>query len=179
MHASRPSPSVPLQILSEWFGRTIIRSCTKLSYEHAQSMIESPAQRIPEEELPPISPEHTSEEVHQAVLNLHRIAKELRKQRFLDGALRLDQVSHFPFSVQTTGRLVPEASVRQVQGGILGPVPLSPFPSHCTQTVFAEPVFRPPSWLHRHRRPDTVSPGRRVGSALVALRPQALAGLAQ
>ncbi|XP_028365380.1 DIS3-like exonuclease 2 isoform X2 [Phyllostomus discolor] len=80
------------KILSEWFGRTVIRSCTKLSYEHAQSMIESPTQRIPEGELPPISPEHSSEEVHQAVLNLHRIAKELRKQRFLDGALRLDQL---------------------------------------------------------------------------------------
>lgn len=80
------------KILSEWFGRTIICSCTKLSYEHAQSMIESPTKTIPEQELPPISPEHTSEEVHQAVLNLHQIAKELRKQRFLDGALRLDQL---------------------------------------------------------------------------------------
>lgn len=80
------------KILSEWFGRTIICSCTKLSYEHAQSMIESPTKTISEQELPPISPEHTSEEVHQAVLNLHRIAKELRKQRFLDGALRLDQL---------------------------------------------------------------------------------------
>ncbi|XP_064142621.1 DIS3-like exonuclease 2 isoform X2 [Loxodonta africana] len=80
------------KILSEWFGRTIIRSCTKLSYEHAQSMIESPAQPVPEKALPPISPEHTSQEVHQAVLNLHRIAKELRKQRFVGGALRLDQL---------------------------------------------------------------------------------------
>ncbi|XP_054427519.1 DIS3-like exonuclease 2 [Pteronotus mesoamericanus] len=80
------------KILSEWFGRTVIRSCTKLSYEHAQSMIESPTEDIPKEQLPAISPEHTSEEVRQAVLNLHRIAKELRKQRFLDGALRLDQL---------------------------------------------------------------------------------------
>lgn len=92
--------SVLLQILSEWFGRTIICSCTKLSYEHAQSMIESPTKTIPEQELPPISAEHTVEEVHQAILNLHRIAKELRKQRFLDGALRLDQVSHFLLLVQ-------------------------------------------------------------------------------
>lgn len=83
------------QILKEWFGRTIIRSCTKLSYEHAQSMIESPTEKIPEKELPPISPEHSSKEVHQAVLNLHRIAKQLRQQRFVDGALRLDQVSVF------------------------------------------------------------------------------------
>lgn len=83
------------QILKEWFGRTIIRSCTKLSYEHAQSMIESPTEKIPEKELPPISQEHSSKEVHQAVLNLHRIAKQLRQQRFVDGALRLDQVSVF------------------------------------------------------------------------------------
>ncbi|XP_006207950.2 DIS3-like exonuclease 2 isoform X1 [Vicugna pacos] len=79
------------KIIDEWFGRTIIRSCTKLSYEHAQSMIESPTKSVPKEELPPISPEHTREEVHRAVLNLHGIAKELRKQRFVDGALRLDQ----------------------------------------------------------------------------------------
>ncbi|XP_007941999.1 DIS3-like exonuclease 2 [Orycteropus afer afer] len=80
------------KILDEWFGRTIIRSCTKLSYEHAQSMIESPAQPVPEKALPPISPEHSSQEVHEAVLNLHGIAKELRRQRFVDGALRLDQL---------------------------------------------------------------------------------------
>ncbi|XP_012876846.1 PREDICTED: DIS3-like exonuclease 2 [Dipodomys ordii] len=80
------------KILEEWFGRTIIRSCTKLSYEHAQSMIEKPTEKIPQEELPLISPEHSSEEVHQAVLNLHGIAKQLRQQRFVDGALRLDQL---------------------------------------------------------------------------------------
>ncbi|XP_058285948.1 DIS3-like exonuclease 2 [Hylobates moloch] len=80
------------KILDEWFGRTVIRSCTKLSYEHAQSMIESPNEKIPAKELPPISPEHSSEEVHQAVLNLHGIAKQLRQQRFVDGALRLDQL---------------------------------------------------------------------------------------
>uniref|UniRef100_A0A4W2EGQ5 DIS3-like exonuclease 2 n=1 Tax=Bos indicus x Bos taurus TaxID=30522 RepID=A0A4W2EGQ5_BOBOX len=80
------------KILAEWFGRTIIRSCTKLSYEHAQSMIESPTRRIPERELPAISPEHTCDEVHRAVLNLHGVAKELRRQRFADGALRLDQL---------------------------------------------------------------------------------------
>lgn len=80
------------KILDEWFGRTIIRSCTKLSYDHAQSMIENPAEKIPETALPPVSPEHSSEEVHRAVLNLHGIAQKLRRQRFADGALRLDQL---------------------------------------------------------------------------------------
>uniref|UniRef100_A0A5F9CMJ1 RNB domain-containing protein n=1 Tax=Oryctolagus cuniculus TaxID=9986 RepID=A0A5F9CMJ1_RABIT len=91
------------KILDEWFGRTIIRSCTKLSYDHAQSMIENPAEKIPETALPPVSPEHSSEEVHRAVLNLHGIAQKLRRQRFADGALRLDQVS-WAFVCGTTRR---------------------------------------------------------------------------
>lgn len=127
----RPS----LQILAEWFGRTIIRSCTKLSYEHAQSMIESPTRRIPERELPAISPEHTCDEVHRAVLNLHGIAKELRRQRFADGALRLDQVSGFLFSTPPTDLTSAKAQcVRELAWQPWG-LSLCPFLSLCPQTV--------------------------------------------
>ncbi|XP_043347735.1 DIS3-like exonuclease 2 isoform X7 [Dermochelys coriacea] len=80
------------KILDEWFGRTVICSCVKLSYDHAQSMIENPNKVFASEELPPVSPQHPVDEIHQAVLNLHQIAKHLRKQRFIDGALRLDQL---------------------------------------------------------------------------------------
>ncbi|XP_038574530.1 DIS3-like exonuclease 2 isoform X2 [Micropterus salmoides] len=80
------------KILSEWFGRTVIRSCVKLSYDHAQSMIEAPEKMFSTEELPPVDPEHPIDEIHQAVLNLHTIAKNLRAQRFAGGALRLDQL---------------------------------------------------------------------------------------
>uniref|UniRef100_A0A803XP64 DIS3 like 3'-5' exoribonuclease 2 n=1 Tax=Meleagris gallopavo TaxID=9103 RepID=A0A803XP64_MELGA len=80
------------KILDEWFGRTVICSCAKLSYDHAQSMIENPGKVFSPEELPPISPQHSVAEIQQAVLNLHRIAQHLRKQRFIDGALRLDQL---------------------------------------------------------------------------------------
>lgn len=82
-----------LQILSEWFGRSVICSCVKLSYDHAQSMIEAPDKMFSAEELPPVDPTHPIDEIHQAVLNLHSIAKNLRAQRFSGGALRLDQVS--------------------------------------------------------------------------------------
>lgn len=68
----------------------------KLSYDHAQSMIESPEKVFSPEELPPVSIQHSIAEIQQAVLNLHRIAQHLRKQRFIDGALRLDQVSPAP-----------------------------------------------------------------------------------
>lgn len=80
------------RILSEWFGRTVIRSCVKLSYDHAQSMIEAPEKMFSAEELPPVNPEHPIDEIHQAVLNLHSIARNLRSQRFSGGALRLDQL---------------------------------------------------------------------------------------
>ncbi|KAG5286010.1 hypothetical protein AALO_G00009990 [Alosa alosa] len=80
------------KILSEWFGRSVIRSCIKLSYDHAQSMIDAPDKLFTVEELPPCDPEHPIDEIHQAVLNLHAIAKRLRAQRFEGGALRLDQL---------------------------------------------------------------------------------------
>ncbi|XP_028987946.1 DIS3-like exonuclease 2 [Betta splendens] len=80
------------KILSEWFGRSVIRSCVKLSYDHAQSMIEAPEKMFSVEELPPVDPVHHIDEIHQAVLNLHSIAKNLRSQRFSGGALRLDQL---------------------------------------------------------------------------------------
>ncbi|CAL8343650.1 unnamed protein product [Merluccius merluccius] len=80
------------KILSEWFGRSVIRSCVKLSYDHAQSMIDAPDKLFSPEELPPIDPQHPLDEIHQAVLHLHAIAKQLRAQRFEGGALRLDQL---------------------------------------------------------------------------------------
>ncbi|XP_061550801.1 DIS3-like exonuclease 2 isoform X1 [Phycodurus eques] len=80
------------KILSEWFGRSVIRSCVKLSYDHAQSMIEAPEKTFAAEELPPVDPQHSIDAIHQAVLNLHSIAKNLRAQRFSGGALRLDQL---------------------------------------------------------------------------------------
>lgn len=79
-------------ILGEWFGRTVIRSCTKLSYQHAQGMIENPDKIWSTEELPEITEGYNSQQISQIVNNLQSIAKGLREKRFTDGALRLDQV---------------------------------------------------------------------------------------
>ncbi|KAI5607644.1 DIS3-like exonuclease 2 [Silurus asotus] len=73
-------------------GRSVICSCVKLSYDHAQSMIESPLKEFGADELPPVSSEHSVEKIVQAVLHLHAIASHLRAQRFRGGALRLDQM---------------------------------------------------------------------------------------
>uniref|UniRef100_A0A8C6LAE4 DIS3 like 3'-5' exoribonuclease 2 n=1 Tax=Nothobranchius furzeri TaxID=105023 RepID=A0A8C6LAE4_NOTFU len=78
-------------ILDEWFGRSVICSCVKLSYDQAQSLIEAPEKIFSAEELPTVDPLHTVDEIHQAILNLHAIAQNLRAQRFINGALKLNQ----------------------------------------------------------------------------------------
>ncbi|XP_033115208.1 DIS3-like exonuclease 2 isoform X2 [Anneissia japonica] len=79
-------------IENEWCGRTVIRSCVKLSYAHAQDMIEHPDKEFADGELPEISNRYGVEDVKRSVLNLQKIANRLRQKRFEEGALRLDQV---------------------------------------------------------------------------------------
>ncbi|CAM6054368.1 unnamed protein product [Sphagnum tenellum] len=74
----------------EWFGRTVIKSCCKLAYEHAQSMLEQPNKEWISGELPPISSPWTSADLSQRVNILQKVAVNLRRRRVESGALRLD-----------------------------------------------------------------------------------------
>lgn len=80
------------EILDEWKGRGIIRSRIKMAYEHAQDMIEKPNRQWNLNELPPISDGATVKEISTQVNQLHKFAVRLRRNRFENGALRLDQV---------------------------------------------------------------------------------------
>lgn len=42
------------RILSQWAGRSIIKSCAKLAYGHAQDMIEGTFQGLRDQEPPPV-----------------------------------------------------------------------------------------------------------------------------
>jgi len=77
------------QIVSEWFGRTVIRSCTKLAYEHAQSMIDHPGVEV--DTLPDIAAPYTVKDISSKVNMLQMLAVQLRAKREEAGALRLDQ----------------------------------------------------------------------------------------
>merc|ERR1712059_84509 len=83
------------QIVSEYFGRTVIRSCTKLAYEHAQSMIEDPGRDWSSEEnaatLPSITGGYSAATIAGKVNMLQMLALQLRTKREAAGALRLDQ----------------------------------------------------------------------------------------
>ncbi|VDK85103.1 unnamed protein product [Onchocerca ochengi] len=78
------------EIFDEWFGRTIIRSCCKLSYEHAQDFIAHPERDFVPSELPEIFNGRKSDEVKEAILRLHKIAVILKRKRFENGSLYLD-----------------------------------------------------------------------------------------
>lgn len=80
------------EILDDWKGRGIIRSRIKMAYEHAQDMIDKPNRKWNPNELPPISDGTSVEEISAQVNQLHKFAVRLRRNRFENGALRLDQV---------------------------------------------------------------------------------------
>lgn len=84
------------QIKSQWFGRTVIKSCLKLSYEQAQDLLSSDNNNLSwiEEDInmPPIHGKYSWKNIHEALMNLNMIAKNLRKVRRDKGALNIDGV---------------------------------------------------------------------------------------
>ncbi|XP_059157006.1 DIS3-like exonuclease 2 [Physella acuta] len=80
------------EIFDEWYGRSVIRSCVKLSYEHAQGFIEDPEIQWRHDELPTITNSFTASDIVTKVILLNKIAVNLRQKRFDKGALELDQV---------------------------------------------------------------------------------------
>lgn len=63
------------QVLGEWFGRTVIRSDRRFTYEEAQEIIEGAAGDYREE-----------------ILTLNGLAQKLREARFKNGAIDFDRV---------------------------------------------------------------------------------------
>eukprot|EP01135_Chromosphaera_perkinsii_P000027 Nk52_evm6s16 gene=Nk52_evmTU6s16 len=92
-------------IKSTWFGRTIINCCARLSYHHAQILIDHSVSGKPFSVLgeSPIvddyglvlcaeAPElHPLESIYKDTIALHSIAKTMRKRRFDGGALRINK----------------------------------------------------------------------------------------
>jgi DIS3-like exonuclease 2 len=107
------------KFVDEWMGRSIIRSCAKLSYAHAQAMIDEPSRLWSKDDLPRITNGFTPDQVSRAVSILNKLAKGLKGQRESKGTLRLNQVHMPPTSLY---------SFRNIQSLILPPS------NHWTQT---------------------------------------------
>ena len=71
------------QVISRWFGRTIICSDYRFDYDGAQKIIETEGK---EPEDPAIT-----KEIREAVLELNRLASIMRKKRFAAGAISFER----------------------------------------------------------------------------------------
>ncbi|XP_050363087.1 DIS3-like exonuclease 2 [Argentina anserina] len=81
-------------VVDRWMGRTVIRSCCKLSYEHAQDIIDgklnSESFDTFKDGYPQVNGHFGWSDVIRSVKSLYEISKILKKRRFNDGALQLD-----------------------------------------------------------------------------------------
>ncbi|KAI3460593.1 hypothetical protein Pfo_017256 [Paulownia fortunei] len=82
------------EALDHWIGRTIIRSCSKLSYEHAQEIIDGSFDFQDSSRMvkhwPKLYGQFEWGDVIKSVKSLHKISKFLRENRFKGGALSLE-----------------------------------------------------------------------------------------
>lgn len=69
------------RIIKKWFGKTIIKSAAKLSYEHAQAVIDGKVLEVD------IAPEHQLDAVEEDIRRLRDLASQLRERRFKAGGL--------------------------------------------------------------------------------------------
>jgi ribonuclease R len=79
-------------VLNQWFGRTIINSDQRFSYEEAQVIIETKAATIPAEISLTGKEYKASDEITEATLKLDELAKILRRKRMSAGAISFDKV---------------------------------------------------------------------------------------
>ena len=80
------------QVVNQWFGRTVIHSNQRFSYEEAQQIIETKKNTIPESISITGSTYEVSDEILAATLKLDELAKILRKKRIINGAISFDKV---------------------------------------------------------------------------------------
>lgn len=79
------------EILNTCFSRSIVNSCAKLSYEHAQKIIDSTESKFADDEFPQIYNNFSIDDIAQTVNILQKIAVNLRQKRIDNGALKIDQ----------------------------------------------------------------------------------------
>ncbi|XP_049291295.1 DIS3-like exonuclease 2 [Anopheles funestus] len=78
-------------VLSTRFARSVINSCSQLSYEHAQLMLDNPNCELDEDQFPEILHGYTAKTLCRIVNTLQSIAVKLRQRRMDDGCLKINQ----------------------------------------------------------------------------------------
>lgn len=115
------------EIINTKFTRSVLNSCAKLSYDHAQMVIESKDQDWSklEAEFPEIHNGFTVGDVANVIVKLQNLAVVMRENRKANGALKIDQpkiafkfdkddqrmeapVDFFKYSIKDSNRLIEE-----------------------------------------------------------------------
>lgn len=94
------------EIIDQWFGRTVIHSDQRFSYEEAQHIIETNQAIIPAEISLTGKDYITPAEIVEATLKLNDFAKTLRRKRMANGAISFDKVEvkfHLDEKAEPTG----------------------------------------------------------------------------
>ncbi|KAI0036768.1 RNB-domain-containing protein [Vararia minispora EC-137] len=88
------------KVIKKWFGKTVIKSAAKLSYQDAQNVIEGkPLGDIA------VIPEHDASGIEHDIKVLNDLAKLMRSRRFHNGALSLEG-PHLTFTLNEAGQPV-------------------------------------------------------------------------
>ncbi|RZJ59648.1 MAG: ribonuclease R, partial [Flavobacterium sp.] len=80
------------EVLTKWFGRTVIYSDQRFAYEEAQHIIETKLGTIPAEISLTGQQYDAPEAITYATLKMNELAKILRRKRMADGAISFDKV---------------------------------------------------------------------------------------
>ncbi len=80
------------EVINQWFGRTVIYSDQRFSYEEAQHIIETKKDIIPAEISLTGNDYKTPQPIVEATLKLDELAKILRQKRMANGAISFDKV---------------------------------------------------------------------------------------
>ena len=80
------------KIINQWFGKTVIYSDARFTYEEAQYIIETESNEIPSHISLTNETYKTTKIIKEAILKLNQLAKKMRDKRMLDGAISFDKV---------------------------------------------------------------------------------------
>ena len=79
-------------VRKEWYGRTVINSDERFSYEEAQYIIETESEVIPEEVSIRKGSYGVSSAIAKAILSLNQLARIMRERRMEAGAISFDKI---------------------------------------------------------------------------------------
>ena len=82
------------EVKEEWFGKTVIKSNERLSYQEAKFLIDNESTKIPKEISLNNKERKVERGITKALLETNEIAKKIRKKRIGQGAIIFDKTEY-------------------------------------------------------------------------------------